>query len=220
MALENIEKLIIPADSGIQFNALLSKEMVYSNMLKFNSFILLAQKDNNLSMLDLKSAQSKNYPYLKLNAGYGFYQNNYEAATYRRQINVGPNYGITLGYNLFDGFNRVREQKNAKIQIQNKQLEYEQLKLSLESDFSNIWMAYKNNLELTNLEQENLSNAKENYQIAIDRYKLGDLSGIELREAQNSLLEAEERLVQAQYNTKLCEISLLQISGQVTDYLK
>ena len=68
-------------------------------------------------------------------------------------------------------------------------------------------------MQLTTLERENLSNAVENYEIAIERYKLGDLSGIELREAQNSLLEAEERLVQAQYNTKLCEISLLQISG-------
>lgn len=58
---------------------------------------------------------------------------------------------------------------------------------------SNFWMAYRNNLDLWSLEKENLVAAQENYRIAIDRYKLGDLSGIELREAQNSLLEAEER---------------------------
>jgi outer membrane protein TolC len=51
------------------------------------------------------------------------------------------------------------------------------------------------------------------------KQELGELSGIELREAQNSLLEAEERLVQAEYNTKLCEISLMQISGQVLSYM-
>ena len=220
MALDNIEKLLVPADTVIRFNTLLSKETVFDKMMKLNSFILLAEKEKNLSVLDLKSVQSKNYPYLKLNAGYGFSQNKYEVATYQQQNNMGTNYGITLGYNLFDGFNRIRQQKNAKIQLENNNIEYEQLKLSLKSDFSNIWMAYKNNMELTKLEQENLSNAKENYQIAIDRYKLGDLSGIELREAQNSLLEAEDRLVQAQYNTKLCEISLMQISGQVTEYLK
>jgi outer membrane protein TolC len=81
-------------------------------------------------------------------------------------------------------------------------------------------MAYRNNIELANLEQENLKAAQEYYQIAIDRYKLGDLSGIELREAQNNLLLAEERLLLAKYNTKLCEISLLQLSGQLGTYLE
>lgn len=40
-----------------------------------------------------------------------------------------------------------------------------------------------------------------------------------MREAQKSLLDAEERILSAQYNTKLCEISLLQISGGILHYL-
>jgi len=47
-----------------------------------------------------------------------------------------------------------------------------------------------------------------------------DLSGFEVREAQKSLLDAEERILSAEYNTKLCEISLLQISGKITKYLE
>lgn len=89
------------------------------------------------------------------------------------------------------------------------------MELALRADMSNSWMAYRNNLNLWTLEKENLVAAMENYSIAIDRYKLGDLSGIELREAQNSLIEAEERQSIAEYNTKLCEISLLQISGTI-----
>ena len=49
---------------------------------------------------------------------------------------------------------------------------------------------------------------------------VGELSGIELREAQNSLLEAEERLSVAEYSTKICEISLLQLSGQILTYIR
>lgn len=56
--------------------------------------------------------------------------------------------------------------------------------------------------------------AKDNHDIAMDRYIQGDLSGFEVREAQKSLLDAEERILSAEYNTKLCEISLLQISGK------
>ena len=54
----------------------------------------------------------------------------------------------------------------------------------------------------------------------MERYMLGDLSGIEMREAQKSLLDAEERLLTATYNTKLCEISLMQISGRIKEYLQ
>lgn len=213
MALKNVEEQISVTDTAIVFNALLSKDQLWKKTLQSNIYILLSEKEKMLKIIDLKQAKSRNYPYLKLNAGYGYVQNKYEYNAYRQQNQLGSNLGLTLGFTLFDGFNRSREQTNARIEIENKQLANEELLLSIESDFSNIWMAYENNMQLTTLERENLSNAVENYEIAIERYKLGDLSGIELREAQNSLLEAEERLVQAQYNTKLCEISLLQISG-------
>jgi outer membrane protein TolC len=220
MAMDKVDDKINITDTAIHFNPLLAKDELWQQTLKSNVFLLLSEKEKQLSVLDLKTAQSKNYPYLRLYAGYGYTQNKYDISTYRQQNQLGGNYGLTLGFNLFDGFNRQREQRNARIQIENKSLEMQELELSLKSDFSNIWMAYQNNMQLTMLERENLTNAIENYEIAMDRYKLGDLSGIELREAQNSLLEAEERLVQAEYNTKLCEISLMQISGQMTKYLE
>ena len=40
-----------------------------------------------------------------------------------------------------------------------------------------------------------------------------------MREAQKSLLDAEERILVAAYNTKVCEISLQQVSGGIMDYL-
>lgn len=218
MATDNIEQLIVTTDSIIEFNQFINKEDVWQKTLSSNTFLLLSNKNKNLSLLDLKTVQSENYPYLKLNAGYGYTKNIYNTGTIDNQNNLGLTYGLTLGFNLFDGFNRKRKQKNARIEVENKELQYEQTILSLKADFSNMWMAYRNNIDLTNLEKENVQTAKENHEIAIERYKLGDLSGIELREAQNSLLEAEERLVQAEYNTKLCEISLMQISGQVISY--
>ena len=60
----------------------------------------------------------------------------------------------------------------------------------------------------------------EYYEAAIDKYKLGFLSGLELREAQQRLLEAEERLLLSRYNIKLCEISLKQLSGKIFSYLE
>ncbi|MFV0311246.1 MAG: TolC family protein [Dysgonomonas sp.] len=219
MAQEKIDQMIETKDSVIIYNEFLDQNDIMQGMLSNNTFLLLSDKNKKLSVLDLKTAQSENYPYLKFNAGYGITKNIYNTGTIDNQRILGLNYGFTVGLNLFSGFNRKRKQRNAKIEIENRQLEYEQTTLSLKADLANMWMAYRNNIELTNLEKENVETARENHEIAIERYKLGDLSGIELREAQNSLLEAEERLVQAEFNTKLCEISLMQISGQVLKYM-
>ncbi len=219
MAQKKIDQMIETKDSVIIYNEYLDQNDIMQGMLSNNTFLLLSDKNKKLSVLDLKTAQSENYPYLKFNAGYGITKNIYNTGTIDNQRTLGLNYGFTVGLNLFSGFNRKRKQRNAKIEIENRQLEYEQTTLSLKADLANMWMAYRNNIELTNLEKENVETARENHEIAIERYKLGDLSGIELREAQNSLLEAEERLVQAEFNTKLCEISLMQISGQVLKYM-
>jgi len=220
MAIDNINQNTAVMDSNIQFDAFLDQIAVWDKTLTTNAYLLLSEKNKGLSELDYKTLRSRNYPYLKLNAGYGYSQGRYETGSYNRQDILGLNYGVTLGYTVFDGMNRKREQKNAHIVVENRQLQQEQLQLSIAADFSNIWMAYRNNIELVNLEQENLTTAQEYYEIAIERYKLGDLSGIELREAQNNLLLAEDRLLLAEYNTKLCEISLMQLSGQLGTYLE
>ena len=220
MAVDDVAQEIAVTDSLINPNPNLQEESLWNSTLQSNSRLLLSAKNQAISELDYKNLKGRNYPYLRLNAGYGYTLNTYGSGSTKRQDNLGLNYGFTLGFSIFDGFNRHREQKNARIAIQNRKLQSEQLELSLKADLANIWMAYQNNLQLINLEKENLETAKENYEIAIERYKLGDLAGIELREAQNSLLGAEERLLQAQFNTKLCEISLLQISGQISSYLE
>lgn len=219
MALDNIDEQIALKDSVIRPNIFLDEVDLWQSTLASNASLLIAQKNQTLSELDYKKVKSRDYPYVKLNAGYGYTANWYEVGATDLQQRLGLNYGLTVGLNLFDGFNRRRERRNARIQIENNQLKKQELELGLRADMSNLWMAYRNNLDLWSLEKENVVVALENHRIAIDRYKLGELSGIELREAQISLLEAEERQSIAEYSTKLCEISLLQLSGQILTYV-
>ena len=219
MALDNIDEQIALKDSVIRPNIFLDEVDLWQSTLASNASLLIAQKNQTLSELDYKKVKSRDYPYVKLNAGYGYTANWYEVGATDLQQRLGLNYGLTVGLNLFDGFNRRRERRNARIQIENSQLKKQELELGLRADMSNLWMAYRNNLDLWSLEKENVIVALENHRIAIDRYKLGELSGIELREAQISLLEAEERQSIAEYSTTLCEISLLQLSGQILTYV-
>ncbi|MDR3119529.1 MAG: TolC family protein [Mediterranea sp.] len=218
MARRDLDMELHAADSIIVPNMLLSFDELWNATLLANAALLKAEQSRTLAALDLQTVNARNYPYLKLNSGYGYTLNKYEIATNRQRSNHGPHFGLTAGVNLFDG-NRKRERANANIAIENARLARLQLEQSLQADMNNLWQAYQNNSKILKLERENRVAAKENHEIAMERYLLGDLSGIEMREAQKSLLDAEERILSAEYDTKLCEISLLQISGKVTMYL-
>ncbi len=219
MANEDMDRPIRVRDSVIDLNRILDFGELWNATLSANANLLKADQNTILAQLDYKKVLSRNYPYLRLNAGYGYTFNKYDINATRQRSNWGFSGGVTVGINIFDG-NRRREKRNASLAIRNAQLEREQLEQGLRADLSNLWQAYRNNLRLLHLERQNLIAAKENHEIAKERYLLGDLSGIEMREAQKSLLDAEERILSAEYDTKMCEISLLQLSGKITVYLK
>lgn len=219
MANRNVNQIFITQDSVIDVRSDLNFQELWNSTLTTNASLLRADQNTTLAQLDYKKINSRNYPYLKLNTGYGYTFNKYDINATSRRGDLGFNAGVTVGFNIFDG-NRRREKQNASLMIKNTRLEKQELELALRSDLSNLWQAYRNNLELLNLERQNLVSAKENHEIAMERYMLGNLSGIEMREAQKSLLDAEERILSAEYSTKICEISLLQISGKITQYLE
>ena len=219
MANEDMTESVTVNDSIIDLNTLLTFDELWQSTLKSNASLLKSEQNKKLASLEMKAVTSRNYPYLKLNAGYGYTLNKYEISSTSRRDNLGFNFGVTMGFNLFDG-NRRREIKNARIAIENANLQQDDMRQSLRADLSNLWQAYQNNLEMLKLERENLIAAVENHEIASERYMLGNLSGIEMREAQKSLLDAEERILASEYDTKMCEISLLQLSGKITQYLE
>ena len=195
LANKDVNEMLCIRDSVIEVNGELKWEELLAQTLDTNASLLLAGHDNVLAELDLKTVQARNYPYLNLTTGYGYTYNGFGNGT-------------------------TRDQRNDRIDVENAQLTRERLEQSLRANLSNFWQAYRNNLEVIQLEKENLIAAKENYEIAMERYLLGDLPGIEMREAQKSLLDAEERILTAKYNTKVCEISLQQISGNVMTYME
>lgn len=214
-----ISQDIVINDSIIDLNTLLSYDVLWQSTQANNASLLKSEQNQKLASLEIKAVKSRNFPYLKANAGYGYTLNKYEISSISQRNNLGLNFGLTLGFNLFDG-NRRREIKNARIAMENAKLQKANILHTLEADLGNLWQAYQNNIEMLKLERENLIAAVENHEIASERYMLGNLSGIEMREAQKSLLDAEERILAAEYNTKMCEISLLQLSGKITKYLE
>ena len=72
MALENVEENIAVKDSVIYPNIFLDEVELWKSTIESNASLLIAQKNKTLSELDYKKVKSRNYPYVKLNAGYGY----------------------------------------------------------------------------------------------------------------------------------------------------
>lgn len=219
MAEDSLDVRFSSFDDKIDLLALPNFDSLWVMTKENNASMLMAAQNHTLAEIDLRSVRSRNYPYVRLNAGYGYNTNHYGAGNTLKRNQWGGDVGVSVGFNLYDG-KRRSEQRNAKLSLRNAELQEYDLTLSLYTDLADLWQAYENNRMLLALEKENVIAARENYDIAHERYLLGDLSGIEMREAQKSLLDAEERILVAEYNTKVCEISLLQLSGGITVYLE
>jgi len=218
MAAEDLGTQFISKDSSIMVNQILLYEKLIEETKAKNTSLLIASKNKVVSAHDYKLIASRTYPYLSFSSGYSYNLNTYSSGTNKNQITNGMNYGLNLGLNLFDGFNQKRSLNNSTIELQNKELKYLEIEQGIKADLVTIYHVYSNNLRLIKLEEQNLQTAAENLDIALERYKLGSLSGIDLREVQKSLLDAKESLLSIQYQTKLAEISLLLISGNIMQY--
>jgi outer membrane protein TolC len=218
MTVEDLATEFISKDTTVQVNPDLLYEKLLEETLSGNTRLRIASKYKTVSEYDHKIISSRTYPYLNFSSAYSYGQNNYSTGNFESQVTNGMNYGLTLGFNIFNGFNQPRSIKNSTLDVQNQELAYLEIEQGIKADLITIYFVYSNNLRLIRLEEQNLATANENLEIALDRYKLGSLSGIELREVQKTLLDARERLLAIQYQTKLAEISLKLISGKIMDY--
>lgn len=227
MAVDSLEEKIIVKDSTIDFNPnLVYKELLDSTMV-YNTSLQIARKNHTISELDYKIIASRAYPYLYLSSGYAYSYRGYGTGSIsdygtlaiNNQQARAFNYGLNLNMDIFNGNNHRREKNNAQIDIQNRVIQTHQVEQDIKAELLTVYYAYENNLRLVKMEEQNLAVARENLGIALERYKLGSLSGLELREVQKSLLDAEQRLISVKYQTKVAEISLLQISGKIMDYV-
>lgn len=219
LAVENLSQKPIIRDTLLNICDDLGYSTLESQVLEYNTSLRISRKNKTISTFDYKIISARSYPYVAASTGYNYTFNRYGSSSVESQYTTGMNYNLSVGFDIFDGYNRRREKLNAQIETENSELQYSQLEQSIMSDLLILYSGYSNNLRLLELEEQNLATATENLEIAFERYKLGNLSGLELREVQKSLLDAEERLLSVQYQVKSAEISLMMISGRIMEYL-
>lgn len=193
----------------------LNYKELYDNTLVMNTGLQIARKDQKISALDVKLARSALFPSLDFNSGYNYSRTETPSATTSLNRTNGFYWGFNMKINVFDRLENRRKIKNARLEMENAEWTYKEVELQILADLAQLYNTYENNLQIVNFENESAAVAFENLDAALEKYKLGSLSGIEFREFQRSYVDAVDRKLAAIYQAKVSELSLLLISGQV-----
>ncbi|MBW4891156.1 TolC family protein [Mucilaginibacter sp. HMF5004] len=219
----------------IRFNQLLARDLnidfsVVDNILVDDKLILvdiinqaqtanpsiqLSQINQRLAEINLRQVKALRYPSVGLTSGYNFTDAKTPAGFTSQQNTHGFNYGLTASINIFNGFNQSRKEANAKLQIDNANINSSKTKQNIEAQINDLYISYVSGLELMKIDLSNVSIAKQNLDISLEKYKLGNITPLEIREAQRNYINAQSMYYQAQYQAKTAEISLKEITNNI-----
>lgn len=203
----------------IPVNLSLSYGAIIENIANTNPQLQVQKQNLEVSRLVLKERIGDYFPVISFTSAYNFNQSRANAAVNQFSAvfnqNKGFNYGFTASVPIFNGFNVTRQVKAAKLDIRYQQLSLENQQAQVNLLLHNAFKDYEYYKQAMTLEEESVDLARENVMVALARFREGVSTTLEVKEAQESLELAANRLIQARYNTKLAETELLRLKGEL-----
>ncbi len=193
----------------------LNYEKIKQTALDQNFGLLSAKKNIEVSRLSLKEINRSRFPVINFNSSYSYSKQNSQAGFFLFNQSNGFNYGFSADVPIFRGFDINRQEKSTRLDIAYQQLDLQNQKSEVSLEVRNAYKDYSYYKEAMNLELENLEVAKENVQVSLAAFRLGQISSIEVKEAQQSLADSRIRLITARYNAKQAETKLLRLKGDL-----
>ncbi len=217
LVMGNALKTEFSIDTTVVFLLQLKKEILLSKLKTNNVNLLQIDKNININTYDIKANKSTYLPTLGLSGSYGWNEssNDNPLAFTIQNTNTGFSTGLNLTWNLFDGGSSMTRIKNAKINLENQELQKNEISLTIERDFNNAWDDYQNKLEIYRIQESNIITSKNNFDRTNEQFKIGRATSIEFRQAQINLLNAQLSENRAKYQAKTADFLVLQISGEL-----
>ncbi len=202
-----------------EVNFLEFKELndAYSGAKENNTSLKIDNKNVSISKNEVMATKSTYLPTIGLIGSYGWNEsiNDNPYAFFNKNINDGFSAGVSLSWDIFNSGRKIIANKNAKIKYENSKIEKERKMNLFFNELNSIYQTHTNNLYIFEVQEKNLETNKLNFDRNLEQYKLGRLSSIQFRDAQLKLQRAELQKNTSKYNTKISELALMKISGQI-----
>ncbi|MEM9836199.1 MAG: TolC family protein [Bacteroidota bacterium] len=168
----------------------------------------IKQSSNEIKRIDLGStfnvqAYARN-SYLNTTDNSNFLQEN---------RNFGPEIGVRISRNIFDGGARKVDAQNAQIRLEQSRHQLEATQRTLLNQLRQAYATYDNNRLQLATERTNLATFQTNYDKTLEDYRLGQTDGLTVRTAQNNLNAALTRINLRRYGVRSSEVEILRLTG-------
>ncbi|AKQ46140.1 transporter [Rufibacter radiotolerans] len=200
---------------GITINDQLTLAQLSSLVEQQNPALKAAVLNRRVAELQARQVRASRYPTIGVNTGYSFSHNRSALGFSTLSTGNGLTYGVTAAVPIFTGFNQRRNEQNANIQINSAEIQFQQVNQNLQAQLAAAFQTYRTNLTLVRLEENNQRIARQNLDITMEKYRLGSITTMEVRDAQLNFVNSTVRYSNALYQAKIAEVSLREISGNL-----
>lgn len=202
---------------SILINLDIKESEIMENIEKTNFGLQASQRGILVAEQSIRERRADRFPIINFNAAYNFSRtdNTQLINPFSSLVNQnnGYNYGVSFSLPIFNRLEINRTVQQSKIMLNRQQLVYDQQKQQVDVGVRNAYVIYDNAKKILLIEEENIILAKENVTIALEGFKRGITTFIELRTAQQSLAEGYNRLIAARFLAKTAETELLRLNG-------
>lgn len=204
---------------SIPINDQIILEDIQSQFEEKSPLLRMGRKNLDIAGLSLKEIKAEQYPIIEFNSSYNFRRINNDITlnpflpVYSQ--NKGFSYGFSATIPILNYRNTHRLIQHAKLDLEYLTLAYASERSRLHLNIINAFNIFQLQLKSLALEETNILLAKENVSISLETYRLGSTTFIQLREAEKSLDDAYNRLINARYNAKVAETELLRLKGDL-----
>ncbi|MBK9059651.1 MAG: TolC family protein [Flavobacteriales bacterium] len=182
--------------------------------LAANTTLQQAREERMVADLSVKELRGTLLPKLNGFANYGYSRSTSEVGFLKSNQRLGPQYGLTLSVPLFRG-GAIKAVKQAKLAVEQADLSLQQTQLELQRDILDTWSQYENARQRVALEEANLGGSRTQMQVALESYRIGVSTAVQLRDVQQGVVTAENRLLTAQFEAKVAELQLRWLAGKL-----
>ena len=167
----------------------------------------------NSAELQLKQIRAGRYPTIRVNTGYNIQRTEASLGFITQSQSQGFTYGFSASMPIFQGNQISRDERIAKLEIENAKLTVAQQELLIVGQLQSAYESYLAQKSLATIEANNVTLAAQNLDITLAKFKIGTLTPIEYRSAQQQYIEAKIRHSNALFQAKIFETTLKELSG-------